>query len=142
MLIRNAEARDLTDLMRLTGVLGYSPADAEEFSQRLERLLAKEGHILLVADVDGRAHGFVEAEAYETLCVQQAYGILGLVVDEEFQAQGIGGQLIEAIETEIRKRAVSQVFLHSGEQRRLAHEFYEKHGYALDHMQKKFVKNI
>lgn len=142
MLIRNAELRDLPDLMRLTGVLGYPPADGGEFAQRLEKLLVKEGHLLLVADTDGSVHGFVEAEAYETLCVQQAYGILGLVVDEEFQDQGIGGQLIAAIETEIRKRAVSLVFLHSGEQRRLAHEFYGKHGYVLDHMQKKFVKNI
>jgi GNAT superfamily N-acetyltransferase len=142
MMIRNATLDDVLDLARLTKVLGYPVADMTEFAARLEKLLFLLGHRLLVAEVDGTVHGFVEAEIHSTLCVREAFVIVGLVVDVDYQDNGLGGQLLEALETDVQKSGVRQISLNSGESRHLAHEFYEKHGYVLDHMQKKFVKTF
>jgi ribosomal protein S18 acetylase RimI-like enzyme len=141
-MIRKAELKDLSDLVRLTELLGYPVSDLAEFGLRVEKLLKEPAHFLLVAEIDGKVHGYIEAGFQSTLCVTSAYVILGLVVDSELQDQGLGGQLIDYLEAEVKNLGIQQIALNSGESRHLAHEFYEKHGYALDHMQKKFVKKI
>jgi GNAT superfamily N-acetyltransferase len=140
VIIRKAEINDLTDLERLAGVLGYPIADNTEFAKRFEKISAQPEHIILVAVEDGVVHGYIESAPYSTLIIQHVYIVLGLVVDTDFQDRGFGGQLIEALETEAKNCGADQIILNSGERRHLAHEFYEKHGYELDHLQKKFVK--
>ncbi|MDR0298860.1 MAG: GNAT family N-acetyltransferase [Streptococcaceae bacterium] len=141
-MIRKAELQDFNDLVRLAKILGYPVRDLLEFKKRLAELLVSAGHLLFVAEIDGAVHGYIEADRYSSLCTEPVYRVLGLVVDSEFQDQGLGGELIKVFELEVLRLGVHKVVLTSGESRHLAHDFYEKHGYVMDHMQKKFGKEL
>ena len=84
---------------------------------------------------------FIEAEIYATVYAEQVMlNVLGLVVDEKNQGQGIGAQLLNALEEKAKAREIKVIRLNSGVQRHEAHQFYEHQGYTSNHSQKRFLK--
>lgn len=141
-MIRKAKISDVPDLTRLSAVLGY-PITEEKLAISLKRLLNDEGHTVLVFEENEKVIGFIEAERYESIYSEEKmYNVLGLVVDLDRQDSGIGGELLDALEIAAKENAISAIRLNSGEQRDLAHEFYEKHGYTSNHTQKRFIKSL
>ena len=84
---------------------------------------------------------FIEAEIYATVYAEQVMlNVLGLVVDEKNQGQGIGAQLLNALEEKAKAREIKVIRLNSGVKRHEAHQFYEHQGYTSNHSQKRFLK--
>lgn len=67
------------------------------------------------------------------------FNIMALAVD---QGQGIGTQLMLAIEAEAKKLGISTIRLNSNTKRTGAHQFYRKIGYSYDKTQKRFSKQV
>jgi len=139
MKIRQAKLGDAQALTTLVTVLGYFIT-----KEALVRHLERSSHPLLVAEeVDGRLIGYIEAETYDTILTEELmYNVLGLAVATDRQDSGIGGQLLEALEVDALAHGIKTVRLNSGVDRHLAHEFYEKHGYISQKMQKRFLKSL
>ncbi|PCS15859.1 hypothetical protein RU92_GL001187 [Lactococcus cremoris subsp. tructae] len=137
-MIRDAKLSDLSVLTELSKVLGYEKSDEEMLSNLIE-VLADE-NILLVAEIDGTVVGYVEGSIYRSILVPRGVRVMGIAVLPDFQDKGIGGELLTALENQVRDRGFAMISLTSGEARHLAHEFYLKHGYAADHLQMKFAK--
>ncbi len=139
-MIRKAEMKDYLDIARLSGVLGY-PISEVAVKKNLARILKDADHEFLVFELGERVTAFIEAEIYAPVYAEQVMlNVLGLVVDEKNQGQGIGAQLLNALEEKAKAREIKVIRLNSGVQRHEAHEFYEHQGYTSNHSQKRFLK--
>ena len=139
-MIRKAEIKDYLDIARLSGVLGY-PISEVAVKKNLARILKDADHEFLVFELGERVTAFIEAEIYAPVYAEQVMlNVLGLVVDEKNQGQGIGVQLLNALEEKAKAREIKVIRLNSGVQRHEAHQFYEHQGYTSNHSQKRFLK--
>ena len=139
-MIRKAEMKDYLDIARLSGVLGY-PISEVAVKKNLARILKDADHEFLVFELGERVTAFIEAGIYATVYAEQVMlNVLGLVVDEKNQGQGIGAQLLNALEEKAKAREIKVIRLNSGVQRHEAHQFYEHQGYTSNHSQKRFLK--
>ncbi|WP_019772457.1 GNAT family N-acetyltransferase [Streptococcus sobrinus] len=123
--------------------LGYQfPLDLTQ--QQLKKLLGDDHHILLGFEdpSSGRLLGYVHAEVFDTLYSETALNILGLAVLPDYQNQGIGKRLMQALEAQAKSRSYAFIRLHSSAQRQSAHAFYRKIGYNGDKLQKRFIKTV
>ena len=66
--------------------------------------------------------------------------ILGLVVDDKYQGQGVGKALLIKAEEWARESGSKGVRLNSAMRRKEAHKFYEKCGYHNRKDQKNYIK--
>ena len=139
-MIRKAEMKDYLDIARLSRVLGY-PISEVAVKKNLARILKDADHEFLVFELGKRVTAFIEAEIYAPVYAEQVMlNVLGLVVDEKNQGQGIGAQLLNALEEKAKAREIKVIRLNSGVQRHEAHQFYEHQGYTSNHSQKRFLK--
>lgn len=103
-MIRKAEMKDYLDIARLSGVLGY-PISEVAVKKNLARILKDADHEFLVFELGERVTAFIEAEIYAPVYAEQVMlNVLGLVVDEKNQGQGIGAQLLNALEEKAKAR--------------------------------------
>jgi len=139
-MIRKVEMRDVSDITRLAGVLGY-PISESIVKNNMSRILNDEKQEFLVFDNGNQVVGFIEAETYDAVYSKEImFNVLGLVVDDQEQGQGIGAQLLSALEENAKARGINVIRLNSGVQRHEAHQFYEHQGYTSNHSQKRFLK--
>lgn len=139
-MIRKVEMRDVSDITRLAGGLGY-PISESIVKNNMSRILNDEKQEFLVFDNGNQVVGFIEAETYDAVYSKEImFNVLGLVVDAQEQGQGIGAQLLSALEENAKARGINVIRLNSGVQRHEAHQFYEHQGYTSNHSQKRFLK--
>ena len=139
-MIRKVEMRDVSDITRLAGVLGY-PISESIVKNNMSRILNDKKQEFLVFDNGNQVVGFIEAETYDAVYSKEImFNVLGLVVDAQEQGQGIGAQLLSALEENAKARGINVIRLNSGVQRHEAHQVYEHQGYTSNHSQKRFLK--
>jgi GNAT superfamily N-acetyltransferase len=142
MRIRPMTAADAPAVADLTTQLGY-PATADQTRERLASLGERtDDHAALVADVDGRAVGWVHVALVTTLESGLAANLGGLVVDEAHRSGGIGAELLAAAEAWARERGARRLVVRSRVARERAHRFYEREGYAIVKTSHVFEKRI
>ena len=142
VMIREAKVRDSDRLAELSGMLGY-PIDSETIRHRLERLLVRPNHTVLVAEVSPNpVAGWIHAAEQDILEVGSFCEILGLVVAMEFRGKGMGRRLVEQIENWALERGLKEVSVRSNVLRPESHPFYERLGYARVKTQHAYRKRI
>ncbi|MGH9387549.1 MAG: GNAT family N-acetyltransferase [Vicinamibacterales bacterium] len=139
--IRPALVSDADDIAALTRQLGYELASVDA-APRLSRLLSRSDQLLLIAEIDGRAVGWIHAGLWEDIEAEAFVVIGGLVVDRGHRRQGIGQMLIERAEEWAREQGCSIVRLWSSATRTESHRFYECLGYTNIKTQYAFVKSL
>jgi GNAT superfamily N-acetyltransferase len=140
--VRNAALADAPDLAMLTGVLGY-PVAADTLAQRLAPLLTRTEDVVLVAEVaPGRVVGWLHGAQQDRLESDRRCEILGLVVDAAYRGQGVGRQLVAAVEGWASKRGLEQMAVRSNVVRTESHPFYERLGYVRVKTQHGYRKQI
>jgi GNAT superfamily N-acetyltransferase len=141
-LVRRATVADAFRIAELSRVLGY-PADAGVIAGRLERLLALEHELVLVAASAGAgAAGWVHAAEQETLESGHRCEIVGLVVDAAHRGQGVGRRLVAAVEAWAAARGLELVTVRSNVARTESHPFYERLGYLRTKTQHTYRKRL
>lgn len=139
--IRTAVADDAEDIRNVCEFgLGY-PCETTLVKHRLENLQAGE-EIVFVAEINGTVVGFVHADKYRCLYYETALNILGLAVLPAWQKQGLGTQLINAVEDWAKENQIHVIRLNSGASRTNAHRFYRSLGYDSEKEQLRFLKQI
>ncbi len=140
--IRSACEADIPALVDLCKQLGY-PTAMDEIERRVADFTSMNDHTLLVAvsgseDVLGWVHGFIR----KLLVVAPHIELGGLVVDERQRNQGIGEQLLSAIEAWAVDRGIKTIFVRSNAVHKDAHRFYQRLGYDLVKTSLTFIKDI
>lgn len=139
--LRLARPTDANDITRLTAQLGYQ-VDPAALAERLRRILARSGERFVIAEVDGRAVGWLHAGVWEDIEAEAFAVIGGLVVDLDYRNRGIGRALLEDAERWAREQGVSVVRLWSSTTRTAAHRFYQRMGYSTIKTQYSFAKCV
>jgi GNAT superfamily N-acetyltransferase len=138
--IKEARPADAAAIVDLLGELGY-PADAARVGRRLERIAHDPSSKLFVAEINGQIaglgglHVLPLVEHDELGCMLTA-----MVVGAEHRRQGIGAELLRAVEREARSRGCSRLVLGSADRRLDAHAFYESLGFEATG--RRFVKTL
>jgi GNAT superfamily N-acetyltransferase len=139
--IRAARSSDSGEVANLTKQLGYD-VDRAALEQRLTSILARSDQRLVVAEVDGRAVGWLHAAVFEDIETDPYVVIAGLVVDSGHRRLGIGRRLLAEAERWAKEQQCSVVRLWSSAGRTAAHRFYERVGYRNIKTQYSFVKSV
>ena len=139
--IRVARTADAGEIAQLTTQLGYDLTE-EAAAGRLSRILQRTDQQFFVADLAGRAIGWVHVVFVEYVDAEAFALIGGLVVDKVHRGSGIGRALMNGAENWARERGVSMVRLSSTVARTAAHRFYENLGYTKIKTQHSFIKPL
>src|SRR5205809_813414 len=125
MTIRSALKTDAIRIAALSEELGY-PAQPEEISQRLEQLLTRSDHLVLVAQSSsGEVVGWTQASEQQVLEVGRYCEILGLIIATNRRGHGIGRLLVQHIKEWAAERGLDQIAVRSNVLRKESHPFYE-----------------
>ena len=128
--IRVARSDDHVAIAELCDQLGYA-CTAEQVRPRLEQLLARPDHAVLVAELAGQGViGWVHVYLSPLLERELQSEIGGLVTDEAHRGLGAGRLLMEQAEEWTKQNGGRAVCLRSNVVREGAHEFYRRLGYA------------
>ncbi len=127
MIIRSYEKKDQIEVIQIwTAVFGYG-APHNDPILALERKLAFDDGLLLVAEENGSIIGTVMG-GYDG----HRGWIYSLAVKTEFRKLGIGTRLIQAILEELKKRGCLKVNLQIIGTNSEVVEFYRKNGFAVE----------
>lgn len=140
--IRKAQVTDAARLAKLSEVLGY-PVEPELMKRRLERLLSRPDHVVLVAEsqTDGVV-GWIHAAEQDILEIGRSCEILGLVVAADQRGHGVGRRLMEWVERWAFERGLKQLSVRSNVARAESHPFYERLGYTRVKTQHAYWKHM
>jgi GNAT superfamily N-acetyltransferase len=128
--LRPPRPDDVPALVTLSEELGY-PVSPDALTERLTSLLARPDQMVLVAaDDEGNAVGWIHGAEQLLLEVGQRCEILGLVVSRRARRQGLGRRLVAGVEDWARQRGLPEVSVRSNIVREEAHPFYERLGYV------------
>jgi ribosomal protein S18 acetylase RimI-like enzyme len=137
--IREAKPGDAADLVKLMTLLDHK-VDAKGVRKRMAAL-ARQKLPQLVATLDKRVVGLAGVDAMVAIHRDQPVGrITILVVDEEARGQGIGKELTEAAEKQLKKFGCGMVEVTSNDRLAAAHAFYRHMGYERTSI--RFMKNL
>jgi GNAT superfamily N-acetyltransferase len=138
IVVRSPSTGDLADLAGLLGELGY-PTSATAVGSRLDRLAREANVAVLVADRDGTAVGLATAHVLTVIHADEAVAMLtALIVAESHRGQGIGRNLVDAVETWAVRCDARRITVAAGLARSVAHAFYERLGY--EHTARRYSK--
>ena len=128
--IRPAASGDAAPLGRLLDQLGY-PTAAAEIPERIEKLHARPGPMVLVAeDEHGGVVGVVTVHLFQSIhSTEPAAWLTSLVVEENARGQGIGSALVLRAEDWAIQHGALRLSLTSALHRERAHEFYKTRDY-------------
>ncbi len=127
--IRPAVSGDAAAISRLLDQLGH-PASAADIPERIEKLRARPGTIVLVAESDGDVIGVVTVHLFQSLHASEPVAWLTtVVVDENVRGKGVGSELVGRAEEWAIEQGAIRVSLTSALHRKRAHEFYKKRNY-------------
>ena len=128
--VRPATPGDAPALSRLLTQLGY-PTNAADIPERIEKLHARPGTTVLVAeDQQGEAVGVVTVHLFQSIHAGEPTAWLTtLVVDEKARGRGIGSALVERAEDWAIQHGARRISLSSGLHRTHAHDFYKTRNY-------------
>jgi GNAT superfamily N-acetyltransferase len=101
-------------------------------SEQLARCAADAGHtVLVVESPEGRILGYAAVHWFPNLMKGGDGYISELFLREAARGQGIGGQLLTAIEREAQRRGINRLMLFNRKERASYQRgFYPKHGYV------------
>jgi GNAT superfamily N-acetyltransferase len=128
--VRGVESADIEALADLVTQLGYETR-ASEMEMRMEAIRANKNYATFVAVSKGKVCGMIGTfTRYTYEHNSPSAMILALVVSKEMRGRGVGQALIAAAEKDLAQRNIQRVAVNARFERKEAHEFYEKLGYA------------
>lgn len=137
-MIRKVKLSDAAAIQRLNAeCLGYD-FDRKATEAQLKRLLENDQHLILVAEESGQVIGYAHAASYDCLYFPSLLNLLALAVTQDFQGQGHGRALMQALREKGKEAGYTGIRINSGISRSAAHEFYRSLGCSEKADQKRF----
>ena len=143
-MIREIQVRDAQDLAYICSTsLGHNTT-AALLEKRIGALSHNDNYRFLVYENDSghQVLGFIQAEKYNLLYGEDGWNIIALAVSPDARRQGIGRQLLSALEAQAVKEGYAFIRLNCNIIRTDAHAFYQQMGYTCDKTQKRFIKKV
>lgn len=137
-MIRKVKLSDAAAIQLLNAeCLGYD-FDRKATEAQLKRLLETDQYLILVAEESGQVIGYAHAASYDCLYFPSLLNLLALAVSQDFQGQGHGRALMQALREEAKAAGYTGIRINSGISRTSAHRFYRSLGCSEKADQKRF----
>ena len=141
MTLRHAILSDSAEVARLTTELGYA-ADSNTISERLARIVDQPDQLVLVAILDERIVGWLQAHASVALESGYRVEIVGLIVAVDSRHGGIGRSLVQRAEEWARELGAIAIIVRSNTKRIESHRFYPALGFSTSKTQTVYRKHL
>lgn len=142
IIIRRCCIADAQSVQKLSDeAMGYE-FSLEDTTSKLNKLLSDNTNLILIAELNGEAVGYIHAVDYDLLYAPHYKNIMGIAVSPNHRRLCIGTALLAAVEQWAVETGAEAVRLCSGEERIEAHEFYRKLGYVNNKKQLNFSKPL
>ena len=141
MKIRHAKAEDVKAIAAISREFGYEPTE-EEVSVSLRDLLSRTDHVVLVAEDDGAVIAWGHGRINRHIEIAQHAELVSLVVTRGSRSQGVGAEIVRAVEQWAREQGERSLRVRSSVVRERAHKFYLREGYTELKQQKTFAKTL
>lgn len=134
MKIREAKLSDYEKLMRLYNLFYNLPVNDERHLNRdgnsFENILNDQNSFLYVAEINNTLVGFASFSfRFVVRHPQQIAQLEELFILEQYRNRGIGGKFIEILEAKTKKLNCKNIYIESGIDLKIAHQFYKNLGY-------------
>lgn len=129
MTIRVAKRTDIQAINRLNTQTLQHEYPLKEAEERLAYILSSPTNQLFVKESHDQVVGYIQLSEYICTYGPVLMNVLGLAVDEAFQHQGIGKELLKHSEQWAKEQGAQGLRLNSGIERTEAHRFYRHVGY-------------
>jgi GNAT superfamily N-acetyltransferase len=140
--VRLADKRDITEIARLAGELGY-PSTPEQVHERFAAIHMAPHHATFVAVANEETLiGWIHLSEERSISSEPRAEITGLVVDSRFRSLGAGRLLVDRGEEWARHKGLSAMGVRSNVTRERTHLFYARLGYVITKAQKVFRKAL
>jgi len=141
MILRNAVLSDSAEIAQLTAELGYA-ADAKAISERLAGIVDQRNQLVLVAILEERILGWMQAHASVVLESGYRVEIVGLIVGKDSRRAGIGRSLVQRAELWARQLGANAIVVRSNTKRIESHRFYPALGFSTSKTQTVYRKHL
>lgn len=140
MKTRSALSSDAGQIAVLMGQLGYAATESL-IQQKLGVLATSPMDAILVVEDEETLLGVISLHVFELFHQTGRIGrITSLVICESARGHGVGSLLVSEADAFFQRMGCVRAEVTSGDHRLLAHQFYQKHGYAPD--ERRFVKKF
>ncbi|NOZ11621.1 MAG: GNAT family N-acetyltransferase [Gammaproteobacteria bacterium] len=145
--IRPLQETDIDAVMQLHRELGWNPAfqaDGTTLRQRLSLLIGEANALLLVAEQDKQVVGYIHGEIITYLLFAGREMLISEVfVKEQFRGQGVGSELVAAMEQEAARQRCFRISVMNSRERESYHRnFYPSLGYNERSQVVNFIKRL
>ena len=143
-MIRTATIEDAPILCHLCQTALGHTASVEQITDKIAKLTKDPACYLIVLEneITHTVDGFLQAEEYRLLYGEDGWNVIALAVESQSRRQGIGRQLLSALERYAAARQAGFIRLNCREERKDVHTFYESNHYSCDKTQKRFIKYL
>jgi GNAT superfamily N-acetyltransferase len=135
--IRPITENDAIAIAALSKQLGYS-LSPEETLANIHEVLADKDHAAFMACVDNQVVGWIHVLRAIRIESKPFVEIGGLVVDENYQKQGIGKLLVNKASEWTKEKRIDKLRVRCNRKRAEAHQFYQALGFTESKEQKVF----
>ena len=118
--------------------LGYKFSE-EQVEANVRRLIGIPTNLILVAECGDEVVGFIHAVNHEPVYAPPMKNILGLAVDPAYRKNGLGRQLVEAVEEWARETGAAGIRVNSGIDLDNGLRFYKALGFSEEKGFKKYL---
>jgi GNAT superfamily N-acetyltransferase len=141
MTVRDAVLSDSADIARLTVELGYE-ANEKTINLRLGKIVSLKDYLVLVALIEDKIVGWLQAHACEVLESGYRVEIVGLIVASDHRRSGIGRSLVQRAEQWAVMIGAEAAVVRSNAKRVESHSFYPALGFCLSKTQAVYRKRL
>ncbi|MGI6094803.1 MAG: GNAT family N-acetyltransferase [Lachnospiraceae bacterium] len=129
MIIEKLKIEDMEQVAELHKLIVPFALDLEEAKKTYAKMAENPDYLLLAAKEEGKVVGTATGICCKTLATPFLV-IEDVVVSPEQRNEGVGTQLMEALEVYAKEKQCAYTILVSSGHRKEAHKFYEKLGYT------------
>ena len=133
LVIREASSDDVNGIIE---VLKTSYLQDEAWARKaLEKLLATENYVILVAELDGKIVGFIDYYILPSVWEKWNEATINyLFIDKEYQGRGIGSKLLKEVIKQTDKMGIMELHVGTEKENKRAIRLYKKHGFRKEYL--------
>jgi len=133
LVVREAASDDVNGIIE---VLKTSYLQDEAWARKaLQKLLASENYVILVAELDRKIVGFIDYYILPSVWEKWNEATINyLFIHKDYQGRGIGPKLLKEVITQTDKMGIMELHVGTEKENKRAIRLYKKHGFLKEHL--------
>lgn len=133
LVIREASIDDVNGIIEVLKTIYLQ--DEAWARKALEKLLAKENYVILVAELDREVIGFIDYYVLPSVWEKWNEATINyLFIHKDYQGRGIGSKLLKEVIKQTDKMGIMELHVGTEKENKRAIGLYKKHGFLKEYL--------